>query len=87
MLYDYYNKNEGIEMTEIIKKYTNGEVTIVWKPNTCKHSSVCFKGLPPVFNPAARPWITPEGSTTEEIIKQVNQCPSGALSYIMNENI
>jgi len=74
-------------MSEIIKKYTNGEVTIVWKPNTCQHSSVCFKGLPGVFNPALRPWITPEDSTTEEIINQVKQCPSGALTYFMNEDV
>ena len=65
-------------------KYTNGEVTIVWKPDTCIHSTLCWKGLHEVFDPTRRPWITPEASSTEKVIAQVRQCPSGALSYFMN---
>jgi uncharacterized Fe-S cluster protein YjdI len=71
-------------MKDITKKYTNGEVTVVWKPNLCIHSGICFNGLGEVFNPRKRPWITPEGSTTEKIIDQVNLCPSAALSYYLN---
>lgn len=73
-------------MKDITKKYTNGEVTIVWKPNECIHSAICFKGLGEVFDPQKRPWITPEGSTTEKIIAQVKKCPSGALSYFLNRD-
>jgi uncharacterized Fe-S cluster protein YjdI len=65
-------------------KYSNGEVTIVWKPELCIHSGNCFGGLPEVFKPRERPWVQPEGSTTEKIIDQVKKCPSGALSYFMN---
>lgn len=75
-------------MKDITKHYTNGEVTIVWKPNACIHSTICWKeatGLPHVFDPRVRPWIKAEADTTENIIKQVNKCPSGALSYFMNE--
>jgi uncharacterized Fe-S cluster protein YjdI len=75
-------------MKDITKKYSNGEVTIVWKPSACIHSKVCWTaatGLPEVFNPAERPWIKPEGASTEQIIEQVKKCPSGALSYYMNE--
>ena len=71
-------------MKDITKKYTNGEVTVVWKPGICIHSTLCFNGLPAVFHPSRRPWITPESSTTEAVINQVKQCPSGALSYYMN---
>lgn len=71
-------------MKDITKKYSNGEVTIVWKPNQCIHSTNCFHGLGEVFNPSNRPWITPENSTTEKIIEQIKKCPSGALSYYMN---
>lgn len=71
-------------MGEITKKYSNGEVTIVWKPDMCIHSTLCFRGLGTVFNPKARPWITPEGASTTEIIEQVKKCPSGALSYFLN---
>ena len=73
-------------MKDITKKYTNGEVTIVWKPALCMHSAICFKGLGEVFDPQKRPWITPEGATTEKIVGQVKKCPSGALSYFMNND-
>ena len=71
-------------MKDITKKYTNGEVTIVWKPNVCIHSAICFKGLGEVFDPQKRPWITPEGSTSDKIIEQVKKCPSGALTFYLN---
>lgn len=73
-------------MKDITKKYTNGEVTIVWKPNECIHSTICFKGLGEVFDPRKRPWITPEGANTDKIIEQVKKCPSGALSYYLNRD-
>lgn len=73
------------EDMEGIKKYSNGEVTIVWQPKMCTHSGNCVRGLPSVFDSKAKPWITPEGASTEEIKAQVDKCPSGALSYYMNE--
>lgn len=74
-------------MKDITKKYTNGEVTIVWKPAVCIHSRICWhaaNGLPEVFSPSERPWIKPENATTEKIIAQIKKCPSGALSFYMN---
>jgi uncharacterized Fe-S cluster protein YjdI len=68
---------------EITKTYTNGEVTIVWRSGLCQHSAVCFRGLPKVFDPRKRPWVNPQGASTEEIVTQVRKCPSGALSYII----
>lgn len=69
----------------IVKKYSNGEVTVVWKQDLCIHSENCFRGLPEVFNPKQRPWINAEGAGTQAIIDQVKKCPSGALSFYMNE--
>ena len=66
------------------KEYTNGEVTIVWKPELCIHSKNCINGLPAVFEYGARPWIKPDGATTEAIIAQVKKCPSGALTTYLN---
>ncbi len=63
--------------------YSNGEVTIVWKKELCIHSTKCWRGLHSVFQPGERPWIKPEGADTEAIKAQIDQCPSGALSYRM----
>jgi uncharacterized Fe-S cluster protein YjdI len=70
------------------KKYSNGEVTIVWKPSVCMHSGMCWKegvGLPEVFDPRKRPWINARGATSAKIVEHVNKCPSGALSYYYND--
>jgi uncharacterized Fe-S cluster protein YjdI len=68
-------------------KYTNGVVTVVWKPEACIHSRICFEkatGLPEVFDPKARPWINMQGAATDKIIEQVKKCPTDALGYFMN---
>ena len=69
------------------KTYTNGEVTVIWKPEICQHSTHCWKGLLAVFNPQKKPWINMEGAATEQIIEQVKKCPSGALRYLQNSEI
>jgi len=80
--------NNRVEMKDITKKYTNGEVTIVWQPAKCIHSAICWKGdsgLLSVFDPKERPWIKPEGANTSAIVGQIKKCPSGALTYFMND--
>ncbi|WP_312767849.1 (4Fe-4S)-binding protein [Epilithonimonas sp.] len=65
-------------------EYNAGEITIIWKPKVCIHAAVCVKMLPKVYNPKDRPWIKPENATAEELKNQINNCPSGALSYKLN---
>jgi uncharacterized Fe-S cluster protein YjdI len=72
-------------MADNIRKYTNGEVTVVWQPAVCIHSRVCFSNLPEVFDPGKRPWVTIDGASTERIVAQVSRCPSGALSLFRND--
>jgi uncharacterized Fe-S cluster protein YjdI len=73
---------------DLSKQYSNGDITIVWKPSLCCHSKRCWngtEGLPSVFDPKAKPWINMSGAATEKIIEQVKKCPSGALSYYHND--
>ena len=69
------------------KNYSNGTVTVVWQPKLCIHSGNCVRGLNSVFNTRKSPWINMEGADTETIIRQVDKCPSGALSFFINEDI
>lgn len=66
---------------ETVKKYRDGELTVSWKAHLCIHSGECVKGAPGVFNPNARPWIQLAFSRNDEIMKAIDNCPSGALSY------
>lgn len=66
-------------------EYTNAELTIVWQPELCIHSGVCVSMLPDVYHPKERPWVQIENATTDELIEQIGHCPSGALSYRLNE--
>lgn len=63
------------------KHYTKGDLTVVWKPDICQHSTICWKGLLSVFDPRKSPWIDMDGADAERIREQVRQCPSGALSF------
>jgi uncharacterized Fe-S cluster protein YjdI len=74
-------------MEKIRKKYTNGEITIIWEPKLCDHSSICYRSLPKVFKLSERPWIDPNAATTLEIIKTVDRCPTKALTYELNKDV
>ncbi len=71
-------------MEEKVKEYESKDLTVVWKPNLCIHSEKCFKGLPSVFDPQARPWVNVDGADDKTIKEQIDKCPSGALSYKLN---
>jgi len=71
---------------EIIKEYSNEEITVLWKPKTCIHAAECVKRLPKVYNPKEKPWIKIENATIDELISQIDVCPSGALTYRLKIN-
>jgi putative redox protein len=65
-------------------KYGNEEITVLWKPEFCQHSTRCWKQLPQVFKPSVKKWIDPDGAPAERILEQIEHCPSGALGFIRN---
>ena len=73
-------------MDKIVKTYSNSDISVVWKPDLCCHSEICFRNLPRVFNPKRRPWIKVEEAETKRIIEVVEMCPTGALSYVDLKN-
>ena len=62
-------------------EYSNGALTIVWQPELCAHAGVCVKMLPQVYRPSKHPWIEAKNASAEQLMAQIRQCPSGALSY------
>ncbi|MDV3777997.1 (4Fe-4S)-binding protein [Elizabethkingia anophelis] len=69
------------------REYTkNKNITILWTPEKCVHAGICVKSLPQVYHPKEKPWITPDGVSTEVLKSQIDKCPTGALGYKINEN-
>ena len=67
------------------REYTNGEITVYWKPGKCIHATTCYRELNEVFNPRSRPWVNINGAPTEEIIRVVKKCPTKALDWKWND--
>lgn len=68
-----------------MKTYQNENIIIHWFPDLCTHPGTCLKLLPNVFDNCRRPWVDVNAATPEEIIKTINECPSGALRYSIPE--
>ncbi|MFC2101425.1 (4Fe-4S)-binding protein [Bacteroidota bacterium] len=83
------NKVTSTELQEFanekVKSYTNGDITVYWRPEKCIHSANCIIGNPSVFNAQKRPWINMKDADSDEVIKTVNTCPSRALLYKSNK--
>lgn len=65
-------------------EYQNGNLTIVWTPELCKHAGVCVKMLPDVYHPKEKPWVQPLNASPSQLIEQISKCPTKALSYKVN---
>lgn len=64
--------------------YEGKNVTIHDNRGVCSHRGYCTDDLPSVWRMKQEPWIDPEGAEPEESIKIIRRCPSGALSYTIN---
>lgn len=61
--------------------YGGRGITIHDNRGICAHAARCTEGLKAVFKLGEEPWIDPDGAPVEQVVAQVEQCPSGALSY------
>lgn len=68
-------------MTTFNKTYQNEDIIVFWHPEKCQHSANCVRGLKAVFDPERKPWIQLSEGETGDIIRTINNCPSGALSF------
>lgn len=69
------------EKTGIVKEYKADEIVVIWQPDYCEHAGYCVRMLPEVYQMNERPWCKPKNATTEELIEQINKCPTDALTY------
>jgi CDGSH-type Zn-finger protein/truncated hemoglobin YjbI len=65
--------------------YVGQSVTVLDNRGTCQHSGYCTDRLATVFHLGQEPFVTPSGGRMDEIIRAVRDCPSGALSYALDD--
>ena len=65
--------------------YRGKKITIYDDRAICAHSGRCTDNIATVFKYGSEPWIDPDGGTVEAIMDAVRKCPSGALSYAIND--
>lgn len=61
--------------------YEAAEVTIYDNRGICQHAGFCTDSLPAVFRIGKEPFVDAYGAPPADIVAQVRQCPSGALSH------
>jgi CDGSH-type Zn-finger protein len=67
------------------ENYKGKKITIHDNRGICAHAGRCTDGLASVFRLNEEPWIHPDAASVEEIIATIKKCPSGALSYSVED--
>ena len=65
--------------------YKGKKITMHDNRGICSHSGNCTDNLASVFRLKTEPWIDPVGAEAEVIIETIRKCPSGALSYSIED--
>jgi CDGSH-type Zn-finger protein len=60
-------------------------ITIHDNRSICAHAGYCTDSLASVFRMNEEPWINPDAASIEHIIAAIRNCPSGALSYSIDD--
>lgn len=64
--------------------FSNRDITVTYEPRVCINAERCARELSNVFRNSVIPWIDLDGDSTENIVRQVKKCPSGALKFEYN---
>ena len=62
-----------------LHRYEGRGGIVTYDVKRCIHAAECVHGLPSVFDPAAKPWVNPDGADAAAVAATVDRCPSGAL--------
>jgi uncharacterized Fe-S cluster protein YjdI len=62
-----------------LQEYQADGIRVTFDPNICRHSGVCLRALPAVFDVNRKHWIRPELADPDAVAAAVARCPSGAL--------
>ena len=68
-------------MGKPLQTYEAPGIVVTFDPNVCRHTGVCVRGLPAVFDVKRKRWVRPDLASREDVAAQVARCPSGPLQF------
>ncbi|HHJ36264.1 MAG TPA: hypothetical protein ENJ87_10910 [Gammaproteobacteria bacterium] len=80
----FSSANQAARVAGKQDEYIGKKITLYDNRSICAHAGYCTDKLPSVFRMKQEPWIDPDAAAKEAIIKAVQACPSGALSYTIS---
>jgi thiamine pyrophosphate-dependent acetolactate synthase large subunit-like protein/CDGSH-type Zn-finger protein/nitrite reductase/ring-hydroxylating ferredoxin subunit len=67
------------------ENYVGKKITIHDNREVCCHAGFCTGRLPSVWKSGVEPWIDADGDEVDKVIETIKMCPSGALSYSVED--
>ena len=65
--------------------YVGQQVAVLDNRGICQHSGYCTSRLATVFHLGQEPFVSPSGGRMDGIVRAVRDCPSGALSFAIDD--
>jgi len=81
----FSDRNEGGAEPNRRTSYAGRRITIHDNRAICAHAGHCTGSLSAVFRMGKEPWIDPDAAAVDAIVAAIRKCPSGALSYSIDE--
>lgn len=85
IIFDFKDTKDEYRVPDKIDVYEGKTITIYDNRSVCSHRGICYEELSEVFKMSGGVFIDPDGADADKIIDICKRCPSGALSYSINE--
>lgn len=68
-------------MSDHLRRYEGAALDVFYDKSRCIHAGECGRALRDVFDGRRTPWILPDNAAPDDVVKVIERCPTGALTY------
>jgi CDGSH-type Zn-finger protein/truncated hemoglobin YjbI len=86
VLVDFDDAKDPNRVADRRDTYPGLSLTVYDNRGICQHSGYCTELLQAAFRVDQEPFVAPSGARMDEIMRAVRNCPSGALSYAIDNH-
>ncbi|HUE58616.1 MAG TPA: ferritin-like domain-containing protein [Acidimicrobiales bacterium] len=84
-LADFQDSKDPNRVGDRRDTYAGVSITVFDNRGICQHSGYCTDRLPSAFRIDKEPFVAVSGARVDEVIRAVRDCPSGALSFAIDD--